>query len=281
MQNSCEDIRTTLMTYLDDELETADQQQFEDHVSGCSSCSALLEEEKGWHTELREKLQASVALPDSLWERVTQGLDGEDADLRDRRRSRALHSVFPVFAATLAAAALLLFVWSEVRAPSTPAAPSRRVSRDAAREHLQGSPLFVSQDRASVRQGAARYLAQPVRTPQFFSKEIRLLGWTPGRLAGKPSAVFVYQLRDRSGLHRINVHLVDRSVLDIESLTPVRASGIELRATSAFGLQTVIFAGSGDVAYVFTSDLPLDRLATLAAQSDVVNVLDNRLRKRR
>jgi hypothetical protein len=173
-------------------------------------------------------------------------------------------------------AALTLFVWTDLQSQKAPVAKSSQVTRDVARQHLQEKPLFVAGDRGSVDRSAASYLDYPVNAPRFSSTKVRLLGWTPAQLGGKQSATFVYEVIDRRGRHEMNVHAVKRSEIDVSAQAKLNMDGAELWIDNAYGFNTVTYAGSESLAYVFSSDMAADALIDLVTNTDLVNMLSQR-----
>ena len=124
-----------------------------------------------------------------------------------------------------------------------------------------------------VGQGAASFLDAPVSPPRFWSPEVRLLGWTPAQLNGRRSATFVYEVIDRAGRHRVHAHAVELDDIDLSSQKKFTFDGGTLWIDSAYGFNTVTYAGGHHVGYVFSSDLPLEALVDLVAKTDIVNTL--------
>ena len=274
MSNTCTDVQATLSTYLDEELENADLREFESHVTDCADCQDNLESAERSHSALRAHLRATPKASDLLRKRLSAALDQED-QLRQRRwRRQWLSWSLPAAASALAVAALALFMWTDLHSQAEGTqAQSSQVTRDAARHHLREKALFVSGDRTSVGRSAASYLDYPVQAPRFSSSKVRLLGWTPAQLGGKQSVTFVYEVIDRRGRHEMNVHAVKRSEIDVSSQIKLKLDGAELWVDSAFGFNTVTYAGSQSIAYVFSSDMTTDALVDLVTDTDIVNML--------
>jgi anti-sigma factor RsiW len=274
MSNTCTDVQATLSTYLDGELENADLREFETHVTDCVECQANLESAERAHSALRSHLRNTPKAPDLLRKRLSLALDQEDQARQEVQRRQWLAWSLPAAASALAVAALALFIWTDINSRSeAPVAQSSQVTRDAARQHLQEKPLLVAGDRGSVGRSAASYLNQPVSAPRFSSTKVRLLGWTPAQLGGKQSATFVYEVIDRTGRHEMNVHAVKRSEIDVSTQVKLNLDGAELWTDSAFGFNTVTYAGSETIAYVFSSDMSASALIDLVTNTDIVNML--------
>ncbi len=272
MPNACADIETSLFAYLDSELSNADLREFEGHLSDCDACLQLCEKAECEHEALRVQLRAPPHASDLLAQRIQSTLDAEDRAQQKIVRRRWLS--FPVAASTVAAAALALFIWSDlVRTDSgqhvvgqhavATSAPGQ-VTRDAARQHLQQTPLFVS-DRNT-----------PVGAPQFSSQKVKLLGWTPARLQGKQnlqpeeSATFVYEVRNATGLYRVHAQVVALSRLDLRTQTKLIVGGTQLWVDSALGYNTVTYISKSRLAYVFSSDMSVQALVAVVTRTDIM-----------
>lgn len=277
MTNTCTDVQATLSTYLDAELENTDLREFETHIADCSSCRGSLELVERSHGALRLHLRDTPKASDMLRKRLGNALDQEDAQRHVAQRRQWLSWSLPAAASAVAVAALALFVWNDLNPQSQDLrAQSSQVTRDAARHHLQDQPLFVSSDRGSIAQSAATYLEQPVQAPRFSSTQVRLLGWTPVQLDGKQSATFVYEVMNQQGRHKMNVHAVKRSDIDVRSQSKLRIDGAELWIDSAMGFNTVTYVGSQSLAYVFSSGMSTESLVDLVTNTDIVNMLNQR-----
>ena len=274
MPNACADIQATLSTYLDGELQDADLREFESHVSDCESCQQRIEEADIAHSALRSHLRATPPASDFLHKKIQMALDQEEALQRQAQRRSWLS--LPSAATAIATAALALFAWGQWQqqtASTTQAVASSQVTRDVARLHLRESPLFVTNDRNTVGRGAAEFLEIPVEAPQFSSRGVKLVGWTPAQVNGKQSATFVYEVANATGRHRVHVHAVALADIDLRSQTKLELDGAVLWVDSAYGFNTVTYAGRGRLAYVFSSDMSIEDLAAMVVRTDIANTL--------
>lgn len=278
MQNTCDHLQASVSSFLDEEFDDAEQREFETHLADCHDCQQSLQLAERSHLALRMHLRKVVAAPDLLQKRLLLALDAEDKVLAKSQRQRWLAWSLPAAASLMAAAALSLFIWTDLRGPratslSSQHNPSTQVIRDAARQHLRDKPLFVSSDRQMVGEGAASFLETPISPPRFWSPKVRLLGWTPAQLDGRRSATFVYEVIDNAGRHRVHAHAVELADVDLNSQKRFDFDGGTLWIDSAYGFNTVTYAGGQRVGYVFSSDLPLEALVDLVAKTDIVNTL--------
>lgn len=280
MSNTCADNDSTRVSYLDGELEELELREFETHVADCPNCRQELEAAMGAHTALRAHLAAPPEASDLLRSRLNLALDQEDRAQGRERRKRWLSWSIPAGASALAAAALLLFVWSDLRTPDSGPAQSSQVTRDTARQHFQDTPFFVSNDPGSVGRSAGNYLNRRVAPPRFSSQQqVRLLGWTPASVNGKQSATIVYEIVNRTGRHEMRVNLVPSQSLDLASHHKSSFNGTNYWVDSAYGVQTVTVLAGESIAYVFSSDLSVKALVGLVTQTDIVNTLRPRKRQ--
>lgn len=274
MLNACADIQSTVSAYLDAELQDAEVREFETHLNDCTTCQDTFVQAEQEHSALRSHLRATPAASDFLNKKILAALDQEDVSRRKAARGSWLS--LPTLASGLAAAALLLFVWTDFvsHGAAETTANSSQVTRDVARQHLKEAPLFVSNDRRTVGRGAAEFLETPVRAPQFSGQEVKLLGWTPAQLDGKQSATFVYEVANQTGRHRVHAHAVALADIDLRSQTKLLIDGAELWIDGAYGFNTVTYhPRDGRLAYVFSSDMSVDALVAMVTRTDTVNTL--------
>ncbi len=273
MLNACTDIQATLSAYLDGELQDTEVHEFESHLSDCSNCQVSFESQEQEHSALRAHL-ASPPLPSEFMERkILAALDAEDETRKKAARSQWFS--MPVFASAVAAAALFLFVWTNVaeQDAATAPKPSNQVAEDVARQHLQ-EPIFVSNDRKVGGRSAGQYMNRDVRAPHFPSQKVKFIGWSPSKLGGRQAASFIYELRNETGLHRVHAHAVAIEELNFRSQKKLIVDGLQFWVDGAYGFNTVTYHPvDSPVAYVFSSDISLDALVAMVTRTDIVNVL--------
>ncbi len=274
MPNACDDIRSTQCAYLDAELQDVEVREIEMHLTECPSCQESFETAEQEHSALRAHLRAAAPPSDFLNKKIMAALDAEDANRIRAERSAWLS--IPAIASAVAAAALVLFLWTSFipGKHKVPVAKSSQVTQDVARQHLRETPLFVSNDRRTVGRGAADFLNTPVRAPRFSSQGVKLLGWTPAQLGGKQSATFVYEVTNQTGRHRVHAHAVALANVDLQSQSRIVIDGAELWVDGAYGFNTVTYHPQNSrLAYVFSSDMSVDALVAMVTRSDTVNML--------
>lgn len=270
MATQCKDIETLLPTYLDGELDPHDRLSFEHHTADCAECRERVRAEASYLQGVRSLLVPPAAPAElaRLAERVRAGLDAEDRRAMQVSRRVGVAWVLPGGASLAAAAALVLFVVSELRpAPSAPAeAPT---VRQAVRDRVNDSPVRVGSPQ-EVSVAAQEYLRKPVRTPQFRPQGASLRGWQPRELDGRDAVLLLYDVPDsRGALHQVTVHLIDASGLDLRGSERWKIGATELWVASLGGVSTVTYKDRFGFGYVFSSDMELEELAWLVVGTDI------------
>lgn len=267
MATQCKDIETLLPTYLDGELAPHDRLSFEHHVADCADCRERVRDEASYLERVRSLL-APPAAPAALVERVRAGLDQEDRRTLAARRRVSLAWVLPGGASLAAAAALVLFVVSELR-PAPVASGEAPTVRQAVRDRFNDSPVRVgSPQEVSVE--AQQYLRKPVKTPQFRPAGAALRGWQPRELDGRDAVLFLYDVPDsRGALHQVSVHVIDASGLDLRGSERWKIGTTELWVARLGGVSTVTYKDRYGFGYVFSSDMELEELAWLVVGTDI------------
>jgi hypothetical protein len=114
------------------------------------------------------------------------------------------------------------------------------------------------------------YLTFPASLPQFRSRDAALLGWRPVELRGRDSAELIYEVVDRSEAHRVHVHVLDASDLELSGTRRQVVGNRELWIDRSLGYTVVNFKESDGTGYVFTSDLRPEQLVDLIVNSDLL-----------
>jgi anti-sigma factor RsiW len=267
MATQCKDIETLLPTYLDGELDPHDRLSFEHHTADCAECRERVRAEAAWLQRVRGLL-APPAPPTSLLDRVRAGLDGEDRSALQVRRRVGWAWVLPGGASLAAAAALVLFMVSELK-PEPIAAREAPAVRQAVQDRVNDSPVRVGSPQ-EVSVAAQQYLRKPVRTPQFRAQRASLRGWQPRELDGRDAVLLLYEVPDSRGmLHQLTVHVVDASGLDLRGSERWRIGATELWVAGLGGVSTVTYKDQYGFGYVFSSDMDAEELAWLVVGTDI------------
>ncbi len=267
MATQCKDIETLLPTYLDGELDPHDRLSFEHHTADCADCRERVREE-AVHLQRVRALLAPPAPPAELFHRVRAGLDQEDRRAMQVRRRTGWAWVLPGGASLAAAAALVMFMVSELR-PVPVAVREAPTVRQAVQDRVNDSPVRVGSPQ-EVSVAAQQYLRKPVRTPQFRPAGSSLRGWQPRELDGRDAVLLLYDVPDsRGALHQVTVHLIDASGLDLRGSERWKIGATELWVASLGGVSTVTYKDQYGFGYVFSSDMELEELAWLVVGTDI------------
>lgn len=280
----CIDHSALVDPYLDHELAEEERRDLEHHVARCSACGELLRAREAILDGVRRHVQPPEA-PALLRKRILQSLDDEDQRAESQARRARLGWLLPGAASVAAAAALLLFVssfWqgSATRETAALAHESEGVAQEAVRQRFRPSPMVVQGTRNEVSRSAKEYLRVPVRPPRFSHDDANLLGWQPGQLRGRDAAVFVYEVVSRTGRHQVNVHALDARDLDLRGKDRVSVDDTELWVDTPFGFSSVSYKDREGIGYVFTSDMAPSELVNLVGKSDILDMINERLRHR-
>lgn len=267
MATQCKDIETLLPTYLDGELDPHDRLSFEHHTADCTECRERLREETAYLERVRSLLVPPAA-PEGLALRVRASLDVEDRRAMKVARRAGWSWVLPGGASLAAAAALVMFMVSELR-PQQVALHEAPAVRQAVRDRINDSPVRVGSPQ-EVSVAAQQYLRKPVRTPQFRPAGAALRGWQPRELDGREAVLLLYDVPDSRGArHQLTVHVVDASGLDLRGSERWKIGATELWVASLGGVSTVTYKDQYGFGYVFSSDMELEELAWLVVGTDI------------
>jgi anti-sigma factor (TIGR02949 family) len=271
----CSDIDALLQAYLDGELSSHELGDFESHVSGCASCRERTDRESATHARLRRLLAAPPA-PSGLRRQILASLDREDAANEAKERRRSWSWVLPAGASLAAAAALALFAFDASRGGPAAVGPEAATVRAAVRDHFHATPVMLG-TRGEIQRSAGDFLQVPVRPPRFARPEVALRGWQPTQLDGRAAAKLVYEVTLPSGRHKVELHVLDARDLDLRSSDKRTIGDTDLWVTQTLGFSTVTYKDRRNIGYVFTSDLRLEELVALLADSDLVQLASERL----
>lgn len=267
MATQCKDIETLLPTYLDGELDPHDRLSFEHHTADCAECRERVRDEQRYLEQVRALL-APPAAPAELIDRVRVGLDAEDRRALHARRRSGWAWVLPAGSSLAAAAALVLFVVSELR-PAPVSVREAPAVRQAVRDRVNDSPVRVGSPQ-EVSVAAQQYLRKPVRTPQFRPAGAALRGWQPRELDGRDAVLLLYDVPDtRGALHQVTVHVIDASGLDLRGSERWELGATQLWVSRLGDVSTVTYKDQYGFGYVFSSDMDLEELAWLVVGTDI------------
>jgi mycothiol system anti-sigma-R factor len=263
----CSDIETLVHTYLDGELADEDLREFEEHTDECTACHERVESEIEFRTDLRHRL-APPRAPGELRERLMLALDQEDAAQAQQVLRSRFAWVLPGVATFAAAAALVLFLTYDGRAPA-----GDPVAHDAVQAHMRQPPIEVT-GASQVSPWIKRHFQASVEPPRFSTAGINLRGARLSHLRGRDAAHLFYEI-DRGGRRSdVQVHILDGSDLSLEGATRRRVGGRELFVDGDLGYSVVTYRDPSGMAYVFTSDMSENELLDLVVSSDLLLKVD-------
>jgi anti-sigma factor RsiW len=276
----CTDIESLVQTYLDDELAEGETRELELHVGECESCRRQVTRAARFHDRLRQDLAtlAPPSAPEALCQRVALALDQEDWRMR-RARMRTTW-VLPGAATVAAAAALLLFVVTQMNPTASQTAnPTERptqpqVTEAAVLEHIRRPPLEVQG--AAVSPWMRQHYSPTVQMPRFEGVRTVLRGGRLGQLRGRQAMQLYYDVLHGQRRHEVVVHVFDGRDIDFASGFPEgrphRLDGKELWVGQLRGYGVVAHRDARGTAYLFTSeDLSGDRLLEIVARADMLS----------
>jgi anti-sigma factor RsiW len=229
---TCEETRTLLHGYLDDELDLVSSLEIERHLTGCPTCAAVLSNQRVVRTALADAALYHPA-PAGLEERIRAGL-------RPAARRRLAFPVFSWRWAALAASVALaaLLTWDVWRGSSGPSADL--VARQVASDHVRS--LLGPDDYLMTRKSSNQHIIKPWLSRQVgFSPVVKdltdqgfpLLGARIDYVGGSRAAVLVYG-RHR---HRINLFAWPAGTETDGPVEGMTLEGIHLLSWTAGGLQ--------------------------------------------
>lgn len=246
----CEDVLEGLSAFQDDELDLARSREIQQHLDGCPSCAAALDEMK----DLGERLRAEAPYyraPDSLRVRVTQAAWSNASRSRDAAR-RAGSTTWGWLSAAAAVAVVIGGAWifTSVQQETGFASIEREVVSNHVRS-LMASHLtdVASTDQHTVKPWFNGKLDYSPPVTDLATAGYPLIGGRLDYLRGRSVAALVYQRRQ----HWINVFTwPDEGARDSESKLRTRQGYHVIRETK------------GGVSYWIVSDLNTVELSAFA-----------------
>jgi anti-sigma factor (TIGR02949 family) len=238
---NCDDVRSRLSAYLDDELPANEAQEMAAHLSACPDCAAAYEDHLHTRERVRDELR-SLTVPDVLRARILGDVRRTPTAARPSRLWRAA-----------AAAVLLLGVGSAGTLAVMRAAES--TSGDAlvaahVRSLMTGHLTDVAtSDQHTVKPWFAGKVDFSPAVPRLDSLGFELIGGRLDTVDGRPVAAIVYKRRQ---------HMIDVFVWTMATAERAIAGTSELR-----GYNSVRWSVNG-LGYDAVSDLNGAELAQFA-----------------
>jgi anti-sigma factor RsiW len=274
MMKTCEEARSRITFYLDDELQGAERTSLENHLTNCVTCRTLFEDESAFlqkvreaaplhtaSTELRERVQNTI--------RTAKTVPAAPARLRERVE-RFLHQpqkragfFFPgqIVLATLLVVIAIGAVWFSAKRGAS--LPVRRASEfalmaaDTHQRHLQQQlPLeIVTHAPDLISAWFAGKLPFAVKLPNYqeSSGQEKLYRLEGARLVGYKNdyaAYVAYQMRTRP----ISLVITSDTVAQPSGGEEILAKGIRFHYDSIQGFKVITWSDRG-LTYALVSDL--------------------------
>lgn len=236
MPTHCHDIETLLPTYLDGELAAHDHLSFEHHMADCAGCRDRVLAEGAYRARVRELLTPPPA-PADVEARMREMLDREDEQVRSARRKMGRSWALPTASVFAAAAALVLFVFTQSR-------PSEQTGQDRLARHEAVNDAVSTGDRA---------LRLPLSPSALGPSSGQLGSWLP-----RSVEFDVRHSDDRS--HSVLLQVLGCRGLDLRSAEHVQVSGTDVWVGRQGRVNTVTLDRGSGVCLVFSSDMEADRL---------------------
>ncbi len=242
-----------IQDFADGRLTPARRDDLETHLTTCRQCRRELERLR-WVKEGTTRLPVPEP-PSDLSARIAQALDGEDR--LNSRASSWRRYLLPAAAVLAATAAVVILA---TRGPQD--LPSA-VARDVAAYRTEALSLdTASTDGPTLERYFARHgLVFRTRVFDLGMMGYGLVGARVHRLAGRPSALFVYRgAADRTLVCQMFAGSLDELPQGGE---PRRHNGIEFRIFRERGV-TLVFWTEGSVVCVLASDVSSEEVVQLA-----------------
>jgi anti-sigma factor RsiW len=270
--NQCDDIRTRIAFYLDDELRNGELSGFEQHLTSCRPCADVVAGERGFLDSVRQ-LSPLIAAPPELRERAEAILDGAQFPrsapselkrrVRDslRRAPRGSVDMNPsrrAVALVTAIALVIIGVWYAAHRERTVNPPSEfaLMAVDTHLRHLRGQlPFEIASDSPEAISGwFAGKVPFRVELPTYqeSSGQEKLYRLEGARLVGYKSdyaAYVAYQMSARP----ISLVLTTDAVATASGGEGIVSQGITFHYDSIDGLKVITWSDKG-LTYALVSD---------------------------
>ena len=270
--NQCNDIKTRLAFYLDDELRNGELSRFEEHLESCQACADLVASERSFLDEVRHSRPLYLAPPE-LRMRAEEILDGArpphaaPAELRRRVQNsvrRATHGTFylntgrRVALVLTIAIAVVTSLWYSAQRERKVNPPSEfaLMAVDTHVRHLRGQlPFEIASDSPEAISGwFAGKVPFGVKLPTYqeSSGQEKLYRLEGARLVGFKSdyaAYVAYQMRERP----ISLVVTSDTVARASGGEGIASQGITFHYDSIDGLKVITWSDKG-LTYALVSD---------------------------
>jgi anti-sigma factor RsiW len=270
VMNRCEDIRSRLTFYLDEELEGNEQASLEEHLKACEKCNAVFESERRFLATVRE-LRPLHSAPSALRERVTDFVnDLPDSAVELRRLKRRMQRMLwgqyarrarAWRAVAIAATAILILpagFWLLQRSNrSSTASEFALMAADTHLRHVRGQlPLEITSDApGQISEWFSNKVRFGVKLPNYqdSSGQQKLYRLEGARLVGYKddyAAYVAYEMKTRP----ISLVITSDKVAQPTGGEEIKARGLTFHYDAIHGLKVITWSDRG-LTYALVSDL--------------------------
>lgn len=228
---TCDDVRTAVYVYLDDEFSEGDSEVYAAHLESCESCRAFVERESRFLTDLRDKL-AAPPMPEDVRARILDkmtevgALQGPQAPSNDNTWSWV--------GVPLAIAAGVLLTLSWWPSPDTMGV-ERPTVRHAVAAHQSGLPMEIEGGEERVRTFVKANVPFAAKAPLSVASGLKLVGARLTQVEGKVAVLYRYDHHGR-----------ELSVLQAPGLGEMQPNGTQSPVSiKREGFGVVTFSSSG------------------------------------
>jgi anti-sigma factor (TIGR02949 family) len=267
----CEDIRSRLTLFLDEELEGNERAALEEHLKACEKCNAVFENERRFLAAVRE-LRPLHSAPSALRERVTDLVnDLPDSAVAPRRLKRRIQRVlwgpYPRRArawraVAIAAIAILILpagLWLLQLSNRTSGTASEfaLMAADTHLRHVRGQlPLEITSDApGQISEWFSNKVRFGVKLPNYqdSSGQQKLYRLEGARLVGYKddyAAYVAYEMKTRP----ISLVITSDKVAQPTGGEEIKARGLTFHYDAIHGLKVITWSDRG-LTYALVSDL--------------------------
>jgi anti-sigma factor RsiW len=257
---ACNDIRTRLSLYLDNELQGEERAQFESHLQECDSCKSLALTELRFLNSVRQAQPLYVASPE-LQSRIQTALSIPSTGVTHsshQRFAKRARFVAALVAATLFLLLLPVLVWRALdNGPRSHGVSNfALMAADTHLRHMRGQlPLeMTSTEPQAVSHWFDKKVSFSVKIPNYQESAGEKLYILEGaRLVAYKNdyaAYVAYEMKDRP----ISLVITSDSVAEISGGEEIQAKGLIFHYNAIQGLKVLTWSDRG-LTYALVSDL--------------------------
>jgi anti-sigma factor RsiW len=261
----CDDIRSRLTLYLDDELGAEERAPIEAHLSECEGCAAIFSRERNFLNVVRESGPLHVASPE-LRAKIQQSLSEQErpSAIAAVQKSGPARPSRWIWLAAAAAALLLLLpvlIWRTVKQNNTPeirqTSSFALMAAETHLRHMRGQ-LPLEMESESPQQISSWFVNKvnfSVKIPNYqeSSGQEKLYTLEGARLVGYQddyAAYVAYRMKERP----ISLVITSESAAKPSGGEEIQAGGLRFHYNAIDGLKVLTWSDRG-LTYALVSDL--------------------------